>query len=344
MLLEGGLDRVKITDFGLARVADDLTLTENGRLVGTPRFMSPEQARGDVLDHRSDLFSLGSVLYEMTTGVPAFAEKTVGAILARVRSADCRPISRQNPETPVPVRRIIERLMSKEPADRFASAGELAHALNELLVDLQRPRPPAPKPVNDESGPIIVTETPTETFWQKRWLPVAIVGLIAIASIAAYLPHAVHDLERRALEPRPTPAPTFSPIDVSEITPADDAGQGSGFNRFGSPWEIPRSVIPDPRGSWSNPLSPGQRDSSRVVDLRTGQSFSLPKENDPRFKTKTRRPGSSIDRIMGRGLPDPFPRRSSLNPNSVYDPWDQIDRLTHPGGYDYRGATIPGIR
>src|SRR5262249_9406898 len=70
---------VKIADFGLARAVDDASLTQAGVIAGTPMFMSPEQARGESLDHRSDLFSLGSVLYTMCTGQPPFrANKTLG--------------------------------------------------------------------------------------------------------------------------------------------------------------------------------------------------------------------------------------------------------------------------
>ena len=68
LLLENGLARVKITDFGLARMADDVQLTQNGVVAGTPEYMAPEQARGETVDHRADLFSLGSVLYALCTG------------------------------------------------------------------------------------------------------------------------------------------------------------------------------------------------------------------------------------------------------------------------------------
>lgn len=72
ILLSEGVERVQITDFGLARAADDASLTRTGVLAGTPQYMSPEQARGEAVDHRSDLFSLGSVLYATCTGRPPF--------------------------------------------------------------------------------------------------------------------------------------------------------------------------------------------------------------------------------------------------------------------------------
>jgi serine/threonine-protein kinase len=81
ILLENGIERVRITDFGLARAVDDVTMTRPGEVAGTPQYMSPEQAQGQPVDARSDLFSFGSVLYAMCTGRPPFrAETTIDAI------------------------------------------------------------------------------------------------------------------------------------------------------------------------------------------------------------------------------------------------------------------------
>src|SRR5262245_21003797 len=93
ILLENGVERVKLTDFGLARAADDASLTQSGTVAGTPAFMSPEQAEGKPVDHRSDLFSLGSVLYAMCTGRPPFRAGSNMGVLKRV----CE-------ETPTPIR------------------------------------------------------------------------------------------------------------------------------------------------------------------------------------------------------------------------------------------------
>src|SRR5205807_9975338 len=84
ILLENGVERVKITDFGLARSVDDASLTQSGVLTGTPQYMAPEQARGEAQDHRVDLFSLGSVLYALCAGRPPFRANTTMAVLRRV--------------------------------------------------------------------------------------------------------------------------------------------------------------------------------------------------------------------------------------------------------------------
>ena len=100
ILLENGVERVKLTDFGLARAADDASLTESGVLAGTPQYMAPEQAHGDGVDHRADLFSLGSVLYAMCAGRPPFRAETTVAVLRRVCDEMPRPLRELNPDVP----------------------------------------------------------------------------------------------------------------------------------------------------------------------------------------------------------------------------------------------------
>src|SRR5262249_37655923 len=97
ILLENGVQRVKITDFGLARVAARAGPTAGGALAGTPPYMSPEQARGEPTDHRTDLFSLGSVLYTLCAGRPPFQADTTAGVLSRVRADAPQPVREINP-------------------------------------------------------------------------------------------------------------------------------------------------------------------------------------------------------------------------------------------------------
>jgi serine/threonine-protein kinase len=147
ILLEKGLERARITDFGLARVADDVCATETGDVLGTPQYMSPEQARGEAVDHRSDLFSLGAVLYTMCTGERPFRAGPALSVLKRVCEEEPRPIRRTNPEVPAWLAAIVEKLMAKDPDRRFQSAGEVADLLERHLAHVQQPDavpPPAP--------------------------------------------------------------------------------------------------------------------------------------------------------------------------------------------------------
>jgi hypothetical protein len=117
ILLEQGVERVVITDFGLARTADDASLTRSGVLTGTPQYMAPEQTRGGTIDHRADLFSLGSVMYTMCTGRPPFRAETTLGVLRRISDETCRRRSaRSLPRFPGGSIDIIRRLHAKDPA------------------------------------------------------------------------------------------------------------------------------------------------------------------------------------------------------------------------------------
>jgi serine/threonine protein kinase len=153
ILLENGVERVKLTDFGLARAVDDASLTQSGVVAGTPQYMSPEQARGEAVDHRSDLFSLGSVLYFMCTGHAPFRASSTPAVLRRVSDERPRRLGEINNDIPGWLEAIVERLHEKSPASRFQSATEVAETLGRYLSDLQRgvpitarPSRPAPSP------------------------------------------------------------------------------------------------------------------------------------------------------------------------------------------------------
>jgi serine/threonine protein kinase len=140
ILLENGVERALLTDFGLARAADDASLTHSGIVAGTPHYMSPEQARGESADGRSDLFSLGSVLYFMATGHPPFRAEQAMAVLNRICHDRPRPVAQINPQIPDELADVIERLLEKRPNRRYASADEVQQVLANVLKDLQSPR------------------------------------------------------------------------------------------------------------------------------------------------------------------------------------------------------------
>jgi WD40 repeat protein len=138
ILLENGIQRVKITDFGLARLADDAGLTQSGCVVGTPAYMAPEQACAGPLDHRADLFSLGSVLYACCAGQAPFRAPTAIAVLRRVCDDQPTPIRKLNPAVPEELVKVVGKLHSKEPAGRYQSAAEVATVLGKQLAGLQQ--------------------------------------------------------------------------------------------------------------------------------------------------------------------------------------------------------------
>jgi tRNA A-37 threonylcarbamoyl transferase component Bud32 len=122
--------RAKLSDFGIAKL-DDLELTTTGQILGTPLYMSPEQIRDDDLDGRSDLFSLGVVLYQSLTGEPPFAGETLHAVTHKILTTKPKPLRDLSPHVPRELADIVDRLLAKDRDRRFATADELARALAE---------------------------------------------------------------------------------------------------------------------------------------------------------------------------------------------------------------------
>lgn len=135
--LEASRGKVKILDFGLARRdSEDTHLTQSGAILGTPAFMAPEQARAEKVDARSDLFSLGVVLYRMVTGKQPFSGSTTMAVLTSI-AVDTPPPARQaNPLTPESLEKVLARLLQKDPAQRYAMAKDVSADLLAVSKEL----------------------------------------------------------------------------------------------------------------------------------------------------------------------------------------------------------------
>ena len=154
ILLENCVERVKLTDFGLARAIDDASLTQSGVIAGTPQYMAPEQARGEPVDARADLFALGAALYAMAAGRSPFRADSAMAVMKRVCDVRHRPIREMNPDVPAWLEATIDRLLAKEPADRFQTATEVADLLERGLAHLQQPTiVPAPRVPQGDARP-----------------------------------------------------------------------------------------------------------------------------------------------------------------------------------------------
>ncbi len=139
ILLEEGVERVTITDFGLARSVDDNTITQLGSIAGTPMYMSPEQARGEQLSQSSDLFSLGSVLYALCTGRPPYLANSSYGVMRQIIDEAPRPLTEIKPEIPEWFARVVGKLMARNKSDRFASATEVRQTLEACLSHIQQP-------------------------------------------------------------------------------------------------------------------------------------------------------------------------------------------------------------
>ena len=180
ILIEDDTDRVKITDFGLAWTDSDLKLTQTGMLLGTALYMSPEQALGQNVDERSDLFSLGAVLYEMATGVSPFEAPTAVGVMKRIMDENPPSPRKLNDQIGKPMSDLIAQLLSKKPNDRPDSASLVARALASIVT---------------EHGPISPLQVPSVSSSEVRKLSnrsslvsrVAAIGgwMVAVSLLAA---------------------------------------------------------------------------------------------------------------------------------------------------------------
>ncbi|MFN7876560.1 MAG: serine/threonine-protein kinase, partial [Pirellula sp.] len=139
IMLDENVARALLTDFGLARTQDEACLTRSGFHPGTPHYMSPEQVRGEELDGRSDLFSLGCVLYALCTGHPPYRADSGYAVMRRITDEQPRSIREQNALIPEWLERVVMRLLEKDRESRFQSAEELAQILEQCLAHTQKP-------------------------------------------------------------------------------------------------------------------------------------------------------------------------------------------------------------
>ncbi len=192
---------VKVLDFGLARFVDRETLdrearfsqeaiTRPGFVLGTARYMSPEQARGLTLDPRSDIFSLGVVLYEMVTGIAPFSGPTPSDVLAAILIHQPPPLAQYLPETPPELERIVRLCLEKDPQARYPGANDLRRDLNHLRRHVEFPGEPTPS--SDEvaaltGDPSDKTKTPTTQISGAGTRKSRTILLVALSSIAAVL-------------------------------------------------------------------------------------------------------------------------------------------------------------
>ncbi len=159
--------QVVLTDFGIARIVGATQFTQTGALSGTPAYMSPEQGQGEKADERSDIYSLGVMLYEMVTGIVPYDADTPFAVIMKHINEPLPMPRTVKPETPEPVERVILKAMSKNPDDRFQTAGEMARALREAVgvkpgeenvpLTIVAP-PPKVEQIDHSSGPITSEE------------------------------------------------------------------------------------------------------------------------------------------------------------------------------------------
>ena len=180
---------VKVTDFGIAHVEDGGTgaaemRTRVGDVIGTPQYMSPEQARGEKLDGRSDLFSVGIVLYQMLTGLRPFRGDNLLAVATRIANEPHAPIDKTRKDVPASLRRLVDRCLAKSAAQRFQSGRELADALVKVRTEID-------ETARESNRPRIV---PLRVKWAAA---MALVVAIVMGATATLINHTQFDAMMR---------------------------------------------------------------------------------------------------------------------------------------------------
>jgi len=215
-------NRVKLLDFGLAKywrksleTTDAGTnQTEEGRLLGTPSYMSPEQAAGLPLDARSDIFSFGVVFYEMATGEQPFQGTNFLKILAAIERDQPAPISLKNPSVSVDIERIIQRCLAKETAQRYADAREVLEDLNRLTASVSAPPPLRPANIGpglaQTSSSISISGVTKTQRIGKHTLPWAIAGVLSIVVIMIFVSRRIESIVVANHPPEATATPSSS--------------------------------------------------------------------------------------------------------------------------------------
>ncbi|MCU0494909.1 MAG: serine/threonine-protein kinase [Chloroflexaceae bacterium] len=277
-IIIGPGDEVTVIDFGLARVASAASLTATGSLFGTPRYIAPEQIRGETLDGRTDLYSAAAMLYEMLTGRPPFTDEAIHTLMHQHLTASPPPASEANPALPPALDVVLARAMAKRPVERYPSLSAFADAVAEALGPTQHALVPAAQPparrwplwgAGAGLGLLVLVLVLGTAMRQGAFAVAPGSTATAAAAPVAELPTA-----------EPTPAPTAEPTPEPTAEP--------------TPEPPPTPVPPNADGWW--PASGGNA-------AQTGQSngdIQLPAA-EPRW-SRNQRTGQFSSMVAGGGL------------------------------------------
>jgi serine/threonine-protein kinase len=212
--------RPKLTDFGIARVAGAPT----GELAGSPKYMSPEQVRGEPLDGRTDIFSLGAVLYELLTGKQPFTGEDVPAIVKSVLEHEPPPPSTLNPQVPAAVDKVVARMLAKRVEDRYTSARRVMRHLSGLADVLGAeergravPEAPSARPAREPGGEettVVLSAADAPAPSRGRRYALAAAALVAVIAVGVTL-----STREQASDAPPPAARVAPPAPVVAVAP-----------------------------------------------------------------------------------------------------------------------------
>ncbi|HJQ15110.1 MAG TPA: serine/threonine-protein kinase [Anaerolineales bacterium] len=215
-----------LTDFGIAKILESASprLTQTDAIMGTPAYISPEQAQGQPVDQRSDIYSLGIILYEMVTGSVPFVAETPLAVLFKHISDPLPPPSVVKPDIRPAIEKVILKALAKDPRDRFSTAAEFVAAWERSLDTVEHVAAletvPPPRMTGAQAQPVPATKTSTKAGIPTVWLAGCLVGVCALFGLGGVALMASNLLDSSTpTAPAPTPTGIFDPPRTSVPQP-----------------------------------------------------------------------------------------------------------------------------
>jgi serine/threonine protein kinase len=286
--VEGERETVKVVDFGVAKLRDatvELRLTQTGAAVGTPYYMSPEQLRGEALDARADVYSLGAVLHEMLTGAPPFDATSLTGLIAKHLN-DPPPALPPQLGVPTALEAVCRRALSKRPEERQADGSVLGRELQSALAASTV----GPQPINPASGrttlltvpPVPPTILPAPPGQRSRRVKWAIGGLLALLAVAAITATAVMYIGS-FITRREVSSTSFNrninPANNSDTRPlsgssANSDQEGDAVQNAESENAAPSTPGQDLTGKWNGTYGPSNGPATLLVNEDKGGKLS----------------------------------------------------------------------
>jgi serine/threonine protein kinase len=333
--------RPKVTDFGIAFVTEAKTkLTQDGSIIGTPEYLSPEQCEGKKVDGRSDIYSLGVTLYEILSGQTPYQADTPVGMLMKIIKGNFSPLNEVNPAVPESVVKVVEKMMETDPQKRYADAGELVRALEEVEKSLTQPAVPIAEEVPvGKTKPEPVTAFIGQHSIEKRkksnlWPAITVAAIILLLLGGAFAAKVLY-FDKKAGETSPSAAvetttaandqaaaaaqtpgtetgeeakteETASAPDQTEMASSSDQADTSGASEMSQAAETTSAELKDPAAPGtpgSEVVSAAHIPASAASGQMAEQGVQSTGTQAPSQKTFDSRPVNSKPVVMKRTLP-----------------------------------------
>lgn len=310
--------RPKVTDFGIAFVTEAKTkLTQDGSIIGTPEYLSPEQCEGKKVDGRSDIYSLGVTLYEILSGQTPYQADTPVGMLMKIIKGSFPPLNEVNPAVPESVVNVVQKMMETDPQKRYADTGELIRALEEVEKSLTQPAVPiAEKVPADKTKPEPVTAFIEQHSIEKRkrnlWPAITVAAIILLLLGGAFAAKVLY-FDKKAKEDAPSSTVESTAAAEPAATAAQTPGTGTGETTEASGTDQTTETASAESTESTDPASAGAPGSEVVsaahipTSADTGQTAEQGVQSagtqDTSQKAVSSRPVSSKPVVMKRSLP-----------------------------------------